>query len=272
MSVKLEFMAKVGTERAREETPAEVTRRASGRTGVNGPDRARPGNVTQRAMVSIQEMIRSGELAPGQAIPSQRVLASQLGVSRAALREALSILDTLGMVRIEPARGMFVTDDAATPASAAAPIHSWRFASRYAPQEVYQFRYIAEPQASFLAAMHRTDDEVAALRRNLELFREATRTMDLVQSAQLDFDFHRLIMEMSRNRMLVDLHRTYHQVLQESQRLPFAAHHRVWEPAIEHERIVQAIAMHDPQGSAYYMRVHINRAAERVDVAITDLV
>jgi hypothetical protein len=34
---------------------------------------------------------------------------------------------------------------------------------------------------------------------------------------------------------------------------------------------VQAIAMRDPQGSAYYMRVHINRAAERVDVAITDV-
>jgi GntR family transcriptional repressor for pyruvate dehydrogenase complex len=271
MSVKLESMTRARRDVSLPEPGVGGEGYSSGQTGPSGSDRPRAGTVTQRAMVSIQEMIRSGQLAAGQPIPSQRALALQLGVSRAALREALSILDTLGMVRIEPARGMFVTDDGGAPAGATAPIHSWRFASRYSPQDVYQFRYIAEPQATSLAAMHHTPPELDRLRRNLERFHEATRTMDLVRSAQLDFDFHRLIMEMSRNRMLVDLHRTYHQVLEESQRLPFAAHHRVWEPAIEHDRIVQAIAMRDPQGSAYYMRVHINRAAERVDVAITDV-
>ena len=40
---------------------------------------------------------------------------------------------------------------------------------------------------------------------------------------------------------------------------------------IEHERVVQAIAMRDPEGAAYYMRAHINRAAERVGIAITDI-
>ena len=78
-------------------------------------------------------------------------------------------------------------------------------------------------------------------------------------------------MQMSRNRMLVDLHHTYHQVLEESQRLPFARRSLVWEPVIEHERIVQAIAMHDPEGSGYYMRLHINRAAARVGLAITEV-
>jgi GntR family transcriptional repressor for pyruvate dehydrogenase complex len=231
---------------------------------------ARARHVTQKAVLDIQAMIRSGQLKPGDAIPSQRALAQQLGVSRAALREALSILDTLGMVRIEPARGMFVTDNGESDA-ADAPIHSWRFAARYSPQEVYQFRQIAEPQAASLAAMHRTDEELLELRANLEAFREAARAMDLVQSSQLDFEFHRQIMQMSRNRMLVDLHRTYHQVLEESQRLPFSRHDRVWEPVLEHDRVLQAIGRGDPEGSSYYMRSHIHRAAERVGVTIVGI-
>lgn len=255
--------------------PADETRK--GPTGPTSDDRpvrttpSRGGNVTQAAVLSIQRMIRSGQLGPGEPIPSQRALARQLGVSRAALREALSILDTLGMVRIEAARGMFVTDEGEPGATAAAPIHSWRFAARYSPQEVYQFRQIAEPQAASLAAMHRTEDEVQELRLNLETFRAATRETDLVQSSQLDFEFHRQIMQMSRNRMLVDLHRTYHQVLEESQRLPFSRRDRVWEPVLEHDRIVQAIARHDPEGAAYYMRTHIHRAAERVGVVIAGI-
>ncbi len=233
-------------------------------------DLPRAGNVTQTAVLSIQAMIRSGQLKPGDAIPSQRALARQLGVSRAALREALSILDTLGMVRIEAARGMFVTDGELVGADAA-PIHAWRFAARYSTQEVYQFRQIAEPHAASLAAMHRADEELRALRDNLEIFRKATRELDLVQSSQLDFDFHRQIMQMSRNRMLVDLHRTYHQVLEESQRLPFSRRSLVWEPVLEHDRIVQAIMRADPDGAAYYMRMHIHRAAERVGVTIADI-
>lgn len=231
--------------------------------GSSGPLGA-PDSVTAAAVRRIQTMIRSGRFPPGATLPGQRELALELGVSRASLREAFSILATLGLVRIEPRRGTVVP----SPARADEP-GQWRFGAQYTPEEVYQFRAIAEGQAASLAAMHVTDEEVGLLRRNLQAFKDAMRRLDLLSVSQLDFDFHQLVMRFSRNRMLVHLHRTYHEIVLESQRLPLAGRSRVWEPVTEHERVVNALAMRDPDGAGYYMRAHILRAADRVGVSVT---
>lgn len=252
-------------------------RSGNGRTKVNssdqsaigaGPD-ARPRTlVTQTVLQRIQAMLRSGELAPGQPLPSQRQLAEDLQVSRASLREALSVLGTLGLIRIEQGRGTFVV----TPADGgdAEASGAWRYGARYWPEEVYQFRLIAEPGAAALAARHVTGEQLDQLQQNLRTFRAAAREADLVFTAQLDFEFHKLIAVCSGNRLLADLHQTYHQLMLESQRLPLARRSRLWEPVAEHERILKALSMHDPEGAAYYMRVHISRAADRVGISVVD--
>jgi len=71
----------------------------------------------------IQEMIRAGEL-----LLAQRELAERLNVSRSLLREALSVLEPLDVVRTEPRRG---TRIAAVDAPDAPALQSWRFAARY---------------------------------------------------------------------------------------------------------------------------------------------
>jgi GntR family transcriptional regulator, transcriptional repressor for pyruvate dehydrogenase complex len=229
-------------------------------------------SVVAKAVREIQEMIRSGRFAPGAGLPGQRELAAELGASRASLREALSILTTLGMVRVEPRRGT-VVPETAEPEEAQRPFDDvqWRFGARYTPEEVYQFRVIAEGQAASLAAMHLSDEELGLLQRNQQVFKEATRQLDSVSSSRHDFEFHHLIMRFSRNRMLVHLHRTYDQALLESQRLQLAERGRVWEPVVEHQRILNALAMRDPDGAGYYMRAHITRAAERVGVSIVGI-
>jgi GntR family transcriptional repressor for pyruvate dehydrogenase complex len=222
--------------------------------------------VTQAVLERIQAMLRSGELAPGQPLPSQRQLAEDLQVSRASLREALSILGTLGLIRIEQGRGTFV----AAPTDGGEVPGAWRYGARYTPAEVYQFRLIAEPSTAALAARNATPAQLQELERNLSTFKAAARAMDLVSTAQLDFEFHELIAACSGNRLLVDLHRTYRHVVLDSQRLPLAKRSRLWEPAVEHERILKALSMHDPEGAAYYMRVHISRAADRVGAEVVD--
>jgi len=68
-------------------------------------------------------MIRAGEL-----LPAQRELAELLNVSRSSLREALLVLETLGVVRTKPRRG---TRIAAVDAPDAPALQSWRFTARY---------------------------------------------------------------------------------------------------------------------------------------------
>lgn len=218
-------------------------------------------------------MILEGTFAPGERLPAERQLAAQLSISRASLREALSTLETLGLVRGEPHRGTFVAMDAATEDAPSAPLAGsplWRFASRYTLQEVYQVRLLTEAYAARLATMAITDAEVIELQRIIDEHKEATRKLDLVAASQTDFDLHHRILQIASNRILADLHETYRAVFEESQRVPIAQHARVWETVDEHEKLVQAIARRDPDGAEYYMRLHITRAADRVGIALSD--
>jgi GntR family transcriptional repressor for pyruvate dehydrogenase complex len=233
--------------------------------------RERSANVTQAVVAALQAMIRDGTFKSGTALPPQRDLAQQLGVSRASLREAVSILGTLGLLSIEQGRGTFLVSSAEW-AEAGQPAGSWRFAARYSPEEVYQFRLIAESQAVQLAAMNHTDQELAELDKNLELFRQATRHSDLGAYAQADFDFHRLIIRFSRNRLLADMHGTFAGVLLEAQRLPLIRRDTLWEPVLEHERIVESLKQSDPEGARYYMRQHLSRACSRAGIRIVEVI
>lgn len=224
--------------------------------------------VPQAAVQKIQQMILSGELAKGQKLPSQRLLSEQLKVSRASLREALSVLETLGLLRIEPGRGTSVTAD--DPVDRA-PIDFWRFSSRYTPREVYQFRLLIESYAARLVATNVTDEQIAQLTQIVEDYKATTLQLDLVASSQKDFELHHMIMQLSQNRIFEDLHSNYRNIFLASQRLPMARHSRLWEPAVEHERLVEAIARRDPEGAEYYMRLHITRAADRVGVPLINL-
>ena len=215
----------------------------------------------------LQGMIRSGELREGAALPSQRELAEALNVSRASLREALSVLQTLGLLRTEPRRGTFVVRNEALDGDALGP---WRFEALYSPLEVYQFRFATEGHAARLAAIRISPAELAELKQNLSNFKEAVRGLDLVMMAQLDFEFHRLVMKAAGNRMFLDLYGSYGSVLLESQRLPLTRHHRLWEPVSEHENVASAIERQNPDDACYFMHVHILRAADRVGVPLSD--
>ena len=56
----------------------------------------------------LQTLIINAELAPGSKVP-EKVLCDQFGVSRTPLREALKVLASDGLVRLEPNRGAWVT-------------------------------------------------------------------------------------------------------------------------------------------------------------------
>jgi GntR family transcriptional regulator, transcriptional repressor for pyruvate dehydrogenase complex len=222
--------------------------------------------VSQTAVSRIQEMIQKGELPLGEVLPPQRVLSERLNVSRGSLREALSVLETIGILRTEPRRGTFVVNGS----NEITDVHRWRFGERYSPPEVYQFRFVVEGYAARLAALRASARDLLALNRNLDKFKDAVRNEDLASSSRLDFEFHSRILRVSGNRMFAAVHATYGAVMLESQKLPLNHRERLWEPVTEHENVLQAIEKHDPDRAVYFMHVHILRAANRIGIELTD--
>ncbi len=222
--------------------------------------------VTKATVAELQVMMRDGRIKPNEQLPSQRDLASVLKVSRATLREALSVLATIGEISVRPGKRGFV----ATPdGSSASP--SWRFAARYSLSEVFHFRYISESYAAQLAAIKHTPAELVELKECTERFRAATRANDIVAYAHADAEFHQVIFRISCNKLLVDMHKTFANIFQESQLLPTERPGNLWIAVNEHERLLEAIAMHDPDGASYYMRKHITMAGSRAGLSASEL-
>jgi GntR family transcriptional regulator, transcriptional repressor for pyruvate dehydrogenase complex len=66
-------------------------------------------SVTDRAIASIQELIRNGDLPPGSRLPPESELAVQLGVGRSSIREAVKALELARVLDVRHGDGTFVT-------------------------------------------------------------------------------------------------------------------------------------------------------------------
>ncbi|ANN78069.1 FadR/GntR family transcriptional regulator [Bordetella flabilis] len=215
---------------------------------------------------TIQKMIQRGRFQPGQKLPGQRELAEHLNVSRASLREALSTLEALDLVRTRAGQGTYIHDrKLAKPL----PMHDWKFADQYALSEVYEFRYFTETAAARLAAVQIEDREIATLREYHAKLARALQEEDVMVSTSHDYEFHRYIMLCSRNRLFVDLYDRFQKIFHETQMLPYARHERLSEVIEEHGRIVEAIARRDGDAAADCLGQHLLNATERIGIPMT---
>lgn len=218
-------------------------------------------------MHRLEEKISRGKLKAGTLLPSQRALAAELGVSRSSLREALSVMETLGLVSSQPGGRTRVVDVSNGSTQDKVTVR-WRYASRYTEQDVYELRLLLEPRAARLAAERVTSQTLADLTSCLTTMKDAIRQGDLLTAALKDFEFHEIIIALSGNRLFKEIHDMNREAILETQKRPLARHNRLWEPVQEHERILQALQQRDPDGTSYLMQLHIIRAAERIGVRL----
>ncbi len=223
--------------------------------------------VAKSTVRRLERMIQLGQMPAGTMLPPQRLLAEQLNVGRSSLREALSILETLGVVQTKSRLGTFVREPQVDD-----PKPKWRLDGTYTPEEVYQFRIVIESYAAKRTAVNASRDQIMELRKACDLMRDAAREGDLLGYTEQDFIFHNRIMWFSDNRLFTDLLERYSAVFRESQRMPLAWHRSLWDPLAEHENIIRAIENRDPDNAAYFMRVHLVRGADRIGVALSESV
>ncbi|MBB4813471.1 MULTISPECIES: FadR/GntR family transcriptional regulator [Pseudomonas] len=218
--------------------------------------------VPEAALQAIRKLIKEQGFGPGDALPSQRELAVQLGVSRASLREALSSLSALGVVSVQPGKGVFVQTAQEPPAGFA-----WPFAAQATPLEIFQLRYALEGFAAGLAAVTLTIEALDSLEDNVEAMRHVLKAGDFEAAARLDFEFHQRILLASGNRAMVSILSASAEVFLESQKLPFIRPERAMETWQEHRKILRALAQRNSAAAQKTMQQHVRNAALRTGIA-----
>jgi GntR family transcriptional regulator, transcriptional repressor for pyruvate dehydrogenase complex len=117
--------------------------------------------ATAGAIAAIQEQIRSGRLAAGERLPSERALSEALGVSRPTVREAVQSLAAMNILDVRHGAGIFVSS---------LGIHELLSPLRFALElggptvaQLFEVRLTLEPRAAELAAERASDEQVTAI-------------------------------------------------------------------------------------------------------------
>lgn len=160
-------------------------------------DSVRPSPLVEQAAARLREQISGGHWPVGTKLPGETTLAKELGVGRSTLREALRALAGAGLVRARQGAGVFVT--------ATEPVADWPARLRRAAvTDVYEVRMLVEVQAARLAALRRTDEDIAAMRAALD-GRRAAAAKDDAAFVDADIALHAAIVAAARNPVLDDL-------------------------------------------------------------------
>lgn len=223
-------------------------------------------NTVERIAQQLQVRIRRGEWAEARRLPGQRQLAELLGVSRASLREAITMLEGLGLLRSEAGRGVFIASPGESGLGSA--YGRWRFQGRYALRDVYLVRCELEELATALATGVVTRHGLERLRATVAQMESAAADGDLVLMAEGDHAFHAAIYEIAGSPLLLDIAESIGDIVEGSRQVAFADPARVREPIREHLAIIDALATGDPEQARRAMRAHIRHVADRAGLAL----
>lgn len=215
------------------------------------------GSLTERIVARIEQLISLEHLEVGQRLPSEREMARLLGVSRPALREAVKTLEAHGQLVVRHGQGVFV--GSGEPESVRSRLANLEISLA----ELFAMRQVLEVPAAAWAAAAGTPDEIDGLERALQAEEEARREpIDFDQLGHLDAGFHLLIVEMAKNRFLLQTLGVLQDMLDAGMETTLTLPGRLERSREDHRRLFDAIRNHDPEAARAAAASHIFGARE----------
>ena len=197
-------------------------------------------NTPDSLAIRLERMILSNQLREGDRLPPERELASQAGVSRSTLREALRALELRGLLEHKQGRGTHVR--AVADSRHAAAIAAGLDVDQMDLLNVMEVRASVEPPVAALAAARATPVDIVQLQ---QIIKDMAVTTTPAAFAELDRLFHRTIAQYTYNPMLVRLLDRVNEIIEVSRQDHFLSKSRQRSSLEEHRAIVDAIAARD---------------------------
>jgi GntR family transcriptional repressor for pyruvate dehydrogenase complex len=202
---------------------------------------------------TLTEKIISGELPAHALLPPERVLIQQMGVSRTVVREAIKLLESRGLVRVERGRGTVVQEP--RPDTVTDSLRLLLRRRDVKIEQLLELRAILESGIAGLAAERRTEADLGAMRQALDIMSHVPHKPEGYIYA--DLDFHAAIARAAQNPLLSPLLQPLEELLLESRVATFSGSHMVKVRTAQHREIYEKIAARDARGARAAMRRHL---------------
>jgi DNA-binding FadR family transcriptional regulator len=199
-------------------------------------------SLVDEVIAAMRRMLSEDAWSPGTKLPSEQQLGRELGVGRSTVREALRVLEHLGLVESRSGLGTYVTERGLPKGQLHYP------QTPEALQELYEFRRAIEVPAARLAAERRTQQDITCIREAWAKCESAVQQDSADEFARLDYRFHLSIIKVTQNRFYFEAYKTLE--------IPFAGYVNLilaLGPLRSmlhfHDGLIEAIARGDPETS-----------------------
>ena len=215
-------------------------------------------DLQQRVVARIVDLVRTGNLRPGDRLPPERELVEIFSISRPSLREAMRALSTLGIVASRHGGGTFVTDlDART---LLAPLDFFLQLSQTNLNDTFESRRVIETEIVRQAANRARKADISEL--NDMITAHATVQKDPIGFRILDSRFHEKLSTIAGNALLQRIADALYNMDLYLRRRATAEPGLIAQSTEDHTRIVAAIIAHDPESAATAMARHLTNIKE----------
>jgi len=196
--------------------------------------------LSNKVYVALKEMVAHYRFQPGARINVEK-LSKELGVSRTPVWEAVRRLESEGLLKNIPYRGVFMVEMTLQRAL-----------------ELYQVREVLEGLAGRLAAKYVHEKAIGRMMEGLRAQAEVVEKGDLLGYSQSDFEFHGVIHKLSHNEVLQEMLESLKTKMQPITMQVGSILPRLYQ---DHAEIIEVLRGRDPDAVERAIRRH-NRAVQ----------
>lgn len=219
--------------------------------------------VVNSVVEKLRQALARGQWRSGDMLPGQRELAEQLGISRPSLREAVTVLETLGLVRALPGKGVLVLD-----ADAVAQEPGLDTTAAASLADVLELRYTLEPFIVGLVAQSANSQDVGQLRLTLMDMREALEADDSEAGVKAYIAFHEALFALTTNPIFQSVVQQTGNALKQSADMLRNSPEHLAARLKENEAVVRAIRERNSAQASAQMRQHILAEGQRMGIPL----
>jgi GntR family transcriptional repressor for pyruvate dehydrogenase complex len=202
----------------------------------------------------ILELVRTGNLRPGDRLPPERELIEIFRISRPSLRESLRALSILGVIEIRHGGGAYITYLEAR--TLLAPLDFFLSLSQSNMDDAFECRRVVEMEIARKAATNANAEDVADLKSMMVA--HATVSNDPIGFRILDSQFHERLSVIAGNAILQRIAYGLYNLGLDIRRRATTEAGTITQSTADHARIVDAISTGSADVAAAAMKVHLS--------------
>ena len=226
------------------------------------PQLQREATLAQRVEHELERLILESRLGPGDRLPSERELASQFGVSRTVVREAVRALAAKQLVDVSVGRGTIVRAPSTEAAGESMKLLLLMQSGATGIDKVSEIRHIVENEIAALAAARRTDADLETLDGIVGQMREHVDEPEVYIKS--DVEVHAALARATQNELFVIVLDSLVEIMIEVRLLTLRVPGIARLALYYHERILEAVREGDAEAARSIMDEHMDQATEKL--------